>query len=274
MSEHLTVLRLAGKQTKIELKRHYKPLRAMSNLIAPILIYILIKMGLPEWIGGTASFQWILAAYLAAALSITGMITLSATIIGDQEDGTLLRAKTLPAGLPAHLIVKVIVLTVNSLLSVILILGATYLAGGDELLEVSARLLLLVPFIILAVGVTAPMGLIAGGLSKKITSVVYISLFGYLLVAISDVFLPPGMMPDWLVYIARVFPFYWLGYLSRYIMLDSNALADTLTSLEWTLGLGVLAAWLLVGVIFTPAAFRSLSRRQSGRRLEQSARTR
>lgn len=267
--QKLPAVKLAFGQTAIELKRHYTVFRVLSTLVAPVIIFILIKLGLPDWMGGPDLFRWVLAAYLAVALSITGLITLSAGIIGDQEDGTLLRAKTLPAGLPAHLISKVAFLTLNSLVSIILILTATYLASRGELLEISPRLFGLIPLIILAVAVTAPMGLIAGGISRKISNVIYITLFGYFLVAISGIFFSPDFMPAWLTYIARAFPIYWLGYLSRQIMLDPHFLVNQLTPLEWVLGSGVILGWLIFGLLYIPVAIRALSRRQSGRRLER-----
>lgn len=270
MIQKLPAVKLAIGQTTIELKRHYTIFRIISTLIAPIAIFILIKLGLPDWMGGKDLFRWILAAYLAVALSITGLITLSAGIIGDQEDGTLLRAKTLPAGLHAHLIAKVAFLTLNSLISIVLILISTYLASNGELLNISIRLFGLFPLIILAVSVTAPMGLIAGGISRKISAVIYITLFGYFLVAISGIFFSPDFMPLWLTYVARVFPIYWLGYLSRQILLEPHLLVDQLTAFEWSLGGGILLGWLIFGILYVPVAIRALSRRQSGRRLEKS----
>lgn len=250
-------------QSRMELRRHFTLVRAMFSLIGYALFLVIIKMGLIEWIGGIDIFQWIVTAYVGAAISIAGIITIAMTIIGDQEDGTLLRAKILPGGLIGHLSAKVIVLAITSLLSILLVLVVSHIGSGTWLITPSIWLFVTPLFVALAIAVTSPIGLIMGGIARKITDFIYVMIVGYVIIFISDVFIPSGLLPEWVTMIARIFPVYWLGYISRLLLLGSDSLLINLSASEWILGGFVLTIWLAIGILFLPKAMRKLSRRQS-----------
>lgn len=244
----------------------------LVGLFLPVvLVAVLLWLGLEKWIGGPALFGWIISSYLAVAVSITGILTLSSTIIAEQEDGTLLRAKTLPGGFGAHILARLTVLTAKSLVSAFLVIATVYIGTNGRVFELHAGLLLLIPFSVFAVAVTSPLGIIAGGFSKKLTGVLYISAATYALVAISHIFFPASFMPEWLTVIASIFPLLWLGYMARAIVVTDEAVLQMFgvpSPEQWIIGALVVTAWFVVGVLFSPRALRALSRRQSGRRLE------
>lgn len=270
ISRNALTTRLAIFQTLLEIKRHYTIARLIPVILGPLVILALLRMGLVDWAGGFAGFRWIVCAFLATGLALSSLITLATAIISDQEDGTLLRAMTLPAGFQAHLLAKVAFVTITSLVTYTLMILAAVVGAGGDVIVLSPKLLLLIPFIVLLVVVLAPLGLIAGGLSRKLTDVFYVMLVAYVLVAISDLVVPPGLMPDWITKISYVFPFYWLGHLCRMILLDDSMGIATPSGELWVFGVGVLVAWTVAGLILTPKVMAKLARRQSPSRLEKS----
>lgn len=256
-------------QARIELRRYFTPVRIFFALMGPMVVLILIRMGLINWVGGIDVFRWLVSAYVGAALSISGTVTLASTIIGDQEDGTLLRAKTLPGGMLGHISAKSIVVIATSLISIVLTIAAANLASGSWLIKPTVWLAVLPLVVVVAIATTAPIGLIMGGLARKVTDVFYVTIVCFAVIVISDVFVPPGLMPDWLTVIAKLFPVYWLGNLSRLSLLGADSPLVTLTTFDWVIGVFVMIAWLIAGVVFLPRALRKLSRRQSPSRLDK-----
>ncbi|MEW1980947.1 ABC transporter permease [Citricoccus sp. NPDC079358] len=272
LSSNITsIIKLTRTQCRIEFAREIRPMGLVGLLLPVVLVSVLLWLGLEDWLGGPELFGWIIASYLAVAVAITGILTLSSTIIAEQEDGTLLRAKTLPGGFAAHILARLTVLTTKSLVSALIVIATVFIGTSGRVFELHAGLLLLIPFSVLAVAVTSPLGIVAGGFSKKLTGVLYISAATYALVAISHIFFPASFMPSWLTVVAAVFPLLWLGYIARGIMVTDDAVLQmfgTPSPEQWMIGIAVLVIWFLVGVFFSPRALRALSRRQSGRRLE------
>lgn len=256
-------------QARIELKQYFTPIRMLFALMGPVVVLVLIRMGLINWVGGIDAFRWLVSAYVGTALTITGLVTIASTIIGDQEDGTLLRAKTLPGGMLGHLSAKVIALMVESLLSIILTLMAALIGAGEWLIKPTGWLLILPLVIVVAVAVTAPLGLIMGGLARKVSDVIYVSIIGFGIIAISDLLVPPGLMPGWVTSIAKAFPAYWLGYASRLSLLGPESAFVEMSAIEWAVGLLILVVWFCIGILILPKAMRKLSRRQSPSMLDK-----
>lgn len=262
-------LKVACYQAAMELKRYFTLVRLFFVLMGPAFVLILIRMGVIDWIGGMETFKWLVSAYVGTALSITGLVTLASTIIGDQEDGSLLRTKTIPGGMLGHIVAKVLVLSVTSLLSIVLVLAAAHIGAGAWLIEPTPWLALLPVVVLVSIAVTAPLGLVMGGLARKVTDVFYVTVVGFTLIAISDLLVPPGLMPGWITTIAKAFPVYWLGYLSRLSMLGPDSPLVSMSGGQWALGLGIMALWILIGFLALPKAMRKLSRRQSPSMLDK-----
>lgn len=255
--------RIGWHQAVLELRRKYTPLKILATFTGPVILFIAIRLGIINRIGGVGVFRWIACAYVGTALSINGLVTLSSTIIGDQEDGSLLRAKTIPSGFLAHIFAKVMILSTESAISITLMLATAQIAAKQWIMKPTLWMATLPLIMVLSIAVIAPLGLIAGGFSRKITDIIYICIIAYALIGISDLLVPPGFMPNWLTLIAKVFPFYWLGYLSRLSLLGPNSPLTLLPTLDWVLGCIILWSWLLIGLFLLPKAVRALSRRQS-----------
>ena len=101
---------------------------------------------------------------------------------------------------------------------------------------------------LLSIGSTVPLGAVVGSLVKSPLAVFPMSLVasGHLL--ISGIFFPIETMPEWLAGIAKAFPVYWLGLLSRGVLVPES---EAVVGWELAFALGLPAAW---------AVFRAASR--------------
>jgi ABC-2 type transport system permease protein len=100
---------------------------------------------------------------------------------------------------------------------------------------------------------------------SQISGAGYISLPVIGLIAISGTFYPITSMPQWVQWVAQVFPMYWLGLGMRSALLPASAVTVELgQSWRQLETLGVLVAWALPGVILAPIVLRRMARRESG----------
>lgn len=85
------------------------------------------------------------------------------------------------------------------------------------------------------------------------------------MVAISGIFYPITALPDWLQWIAQVFPAYWLGLGMRSALLPDGAVSVEIgESWRHLETVGVLGAWAVLGLVAAPIVLRRMARRESG----------
>jgi ABC-2 type transport system permease protein len=198
---------------------------------------------------------------LAMTAAFNGMTALAMTMTMDREDGTLLRLKATPHGVPGYLAGKVISRAGTTVVGLLVpMLAAALLFDG---LQVSWLTLLWV----LALGLVAllPLGAIMGSLANSTQGLSIVTLPIMVLMAISGLFYPITGFPDWLQSIAQVFPLYWLGLGLRSALLpDSVAVAEIGESWRHLETIGVLGAWAVIGLLLAPPVLRRMARRESG----------
>ncbi|GIF73987.1 ABC transporter permease [Asanoa siamensis] len=191
-----------------------------------------------------------------------GMISLSQQLTADREDGTLLRARATPHGMPAYLI-GTLLLVGGGLLAdlVIFLVPAALLVPG----LVTGGWPAVIGLLALAMVATLPLGIVLGAAfgSARGQSLLTLPILG--VVAISGIFYPLAALPGWLQAVAQVFPFYWLGLGMRAALLPDAAvvveIGDSGRHLET---LGVLGAWAVAGLLLAPPVLRRMARRESG----------
>jgi ABC-2 type transport system permease protein len=85
------------------------------------------------------------------------------------------------------------------------------------------------------------------------------------LMGVSGVFYPISAFPEWLQWLAQVFPLYWLGLGLRSAMLPET-LAATEVGESWRHleTIGVLGLWAIAGLLLAPVVLRRMARRESG----------
>jgi ABC-2 type transport system permease protein len=198
-----------------------------------------------------------------------GTLGVSAQLISDREDGTLLRAKATPHGMTAYVIGRISVMSVTNLIGVVCTLvlglvafpGVTLTVGGVATLAWVA---------LLGLFATIPLGITIGSVlpDPRFIGLVMLPIGG--LTAISGIFNPITHLAGWLQAIAQVFPMYWLGLGMRAALLPSH-LASVELDGSWRLPYVflVLALWSVLGLAAAPPLLRRMARRESGSRLAE-----
>jgi len=198
---------------------------------------------------------------LGMSLVFTGLMGLAMALTMDREDGTLLRAKATPNGMLGYLIGKVTSragLTISVLVGVLI--PAAFLFDGLRLGSASAWAAL-IGVLVLGLLATLPIGAVLGAVFTNAQSLGFITMLIMGLAGISGVFYPITALPEWLQWIAQVFPVYWLGLGMRWALLpDALSVAEIGGSWRHLETLGVLGAWFVVA----PVVLRRMARRESG----------
>ncbi|PSK99482.1 ABC-2 type transport system permease protein [Murinocardiopsis flavida] len=207
----------------------------------------------------------VLPSVLGMTVMFAGLMTVAQLLIVEREDGTLLRAKAVPNGMQGYLVGKIVTVSGMTVVSMLIILvPGLFMFDGLALGSVGAWATLAWVMVV-GLAATMPLGAIIGSLfsSPRQIGLVMFPMMG--LIGISGIFYPIGDMPDWLQWIAQVFPMYWLGLGMRSAMLP-EALAAVEIGASWRHleTLGVLGVWAVVGVIVAPMVLRRMARRESG----------
>ncbi|MDP4505616.1 ABC transporter permease [Nonomuraea turcica] len=193
-----------------------------------------------------------------------GMISMSQQLTADREDGTLLRAKATPHGMPAYLIGKVISVSGGLLadLMIFLVPGVLIVEGlavGPGSWPTLAWVL------VLGLVATLPIGAVLGSAfaSARAQGLLQLPFLG--VIGISGIFYPITALPEWLQWIAQIFPVYWMGLGMRSALLpDSAAAIEIGESWRHLETAGVLGAWAVLGLLVAPVVLRRMARGESG----------
>ena len=212
---------------------------------------------------GTMMFPGVLGMFVAF-----GMLLVVQFLAADREDGTLLRAKATPGGVPSYLVAKLVTVSLSVVvyLLVVAVPGSLLVQGLD-----GARpqaWLTLVWVLVLGMTATQLLGASLGSMVSSPRAVGYIALVVMALTAVSGIFYPLSAMPAWLQWLGQVSPIYWLGLGTRSALLPDAAAANEIAG-SWRAWetVGVLSAWTLLGLAVAPILLRRMARRESGSRV-------
>ncbi|KOX28818.1 ABC transporter [Saccharothrix sp. NRRL B-16348] len=193
------------------------------------------------------------------------MVTMSQLLTADREDGTLLRAKATPNGMLGYLVGKLVSVAGGLVidLSIFLIPGV-FLVSGLVTGSLDAWLTLAW---VLALGMLAalPIGAVLGSVFATARGQGLLMLPILAMIGISGVFYPVTALPEWVQWVAQVFPVYWLGLGMRSALLPDAAVAVEIgESWRHLETVGVLTAWAVLGLVLAPVVLRRMARRESG----------
>ena len=266
----VSVIRLGLGRGGIELRNTftYLPDLLVSLFVPLIQILVLLLMRGHHVPGTTFSLGSLtLPSLIGVSFAFGGMIGVSALLMTDREDGTLLRAKATPSGMSAYVLGKITVSSATTLIGLVITLilglaafpGVSLTAGGFATLVWVAALGLLA---------TIPLGITLGSLipNPRFFALVMLPFGG--LVALSGIFYPITHLAGWLQGIGQVFPMYWLGLGMRAALLPSG-LASVEIDGSWRLPYVflALALWAVLGLAAAPPVLRRMARRESGSRV-------
>jgi ABC-2 type transport system permease protein len=233
--------------------------------------------------GGTLAYLWFnrngevegtgisLVAYslpsiLAALLAFGVVIGPAFALAMEREDGTLLRHKALPHGMPGYVTGQLVYHSLGLLPMLLVILVPSFLLFDGAMERGAGGWLTVAWVVVLGLLATLPLGMILGSV---VPSTQKVSTWGMLpimvLTAISGIFFPIQLLWSWVQAVAQVFPIYWIGLGMRSAFLPDAAAAIELGD-SWRTGptVLVLAAWAVFGLLVTPRVLRRMARRQSG----------
>lgn len=206
-----------------------------------------------------------LPSLLGMNLVFGGLAGVAGQLITEREDGTLLRAKSIPGGMTSYLLGTVVSssLFISFGVALILIPGVLLFDGVSFTSPMSWLLLVLVT--VFGLAASMPIGAVLGSLfnNPRLMGLIMFPIMG--LTAISGIFYPITALPGWVQGIAQAFPMYWTGLGMRSALLpDSMAAVEIGGSWRHLETFGVLGAWAIAGVLAAPVLLRRMARRESG----------
>lgn len=207
---------------------------------------------------------------LAGLIAFGVVVGPAYTIAMQREDGTLLRLKAVPNGLPGYVVSQILTPTLGAFVQLPMILIPALFLFDGLMSNGPAGWAGLIGFTALGLLAMLPIGIIIGALVPNMQKV---STWGMLpimvLAAISGVFYPIQALWGWVQVVAQVFPMYWVGLGLRSVFLPDGAATLEVTGSWRTLEtLLVLGGWAAVSIALLPMVLGRMARRTSGSQVE------
>lgn len=273
MNPALLVVRLGLSRGWIDFRNSVTTLRDVG--IGPVMGCVslsILLLNRNEMVEGTSLSAATLAmpGMLGVMVVAGGMLGAAYALAAEREDGTLLRAKALPHGIAGYFTARVLSVSLDTVLGMLIILVPGLFLFEGLAAGGAARWLTLLWVLLLGLAATLPWGAVIGSLlrtPRAVSSLGFIPLIGF--ITISGIFAPLQQLWGWLQWVAQVFPVYWLGLGMRSAFLPDSAVAMEIGQSWRTLEtVGALSAWAVVGILLAPAVLRRMARRESGGHLE------
>ncbi|ANJ26450.1 ABC transporter permease [Agromyces aureus] len=253
---------------RIELRQAFSGVELIGQLLWPVVTLVAIFLVRDVPLGGGYTLDTFILPSALGMFVALGMLLVVQQLAADREDGSLLRAKITPNGIPAYLVGKFLQIsaTILAYLAIVLLPGLCFVDGLA--LGRPGSWLTFAWIVLLGLLATQGIGAVLGSLVSSSRGAGYLSLPVLGLIAISGVFAPITALPAWLAWIAQVFPVYWLGLGMRSALLPDSAavveLGGTWRPVETAV---VLGAWAIVGLVLAPVVLRRMTRKESGSRV-------
>jgi ABC-2 type transport system permease protein len=248
----------------------------VGMLFIPMVLLVVAVLRRGSDIGGT-SFSLgstTLAGLLGMTLAFNGLQAVAFNLLMEREDGTLLRAKAAPNGMIAYLISKIVHSSAMSLITMALLLVPGVLLFDGVSLDSIGSWFTLLWVLVLGLLATMPIGAVLGSVltSPRNIGVVMFPLLA--LFGISGIFFPMAEAPEWLQWVAQVFPVYWLGLGMRAALLpDEFATVEIGNSWRYPETFAVLGVWAVIGLVLAPMVLRRMARKESGSAIAERRKT-
>ncbi|WAU83090.1 ABC transporter permease [Streptomyces sp. Qhu-G9] len=255
----------------IELRHLLRNGKEMSGHLTNVVVGLLIAAYAGDNVPGTLTpmAHPVLAGFAAYLLFQIGLINLPQMLVTEREEGTLLRLRATPGGIPAYLVAKCLLVVVVAVTTLALLLAAAALlvdgplphGPGDWL-----TLLWVTTFGLLAV---VPLGAAIGAIlpnPREALALIMLPTMGLLFT--SGTVFPLTSLPVPVQHVAAVFPLKWMAQGLRSALLpDTARAAEAAGSWELPMVALVLAAWAALGFLLAVPLLRRAARRESGSRL-------
>jgi ABC-2 type transport system permease protein len=268
MNPTTAAIRAGWTRGLIELRQSYtNGADLFGHLFWPTVLLVVVYLTRHTTVesGGLVLGALVLPSVLGMNIALNGLLTMSQLLTVEREDGTLLRAKATPNGMLGYLVGKIVTVAGGLVIDLAIVLvPGMFIINGLEYGRRSSWLTL-AWVVVLGLVATLPLGAIFGSLisSSRSLGLIMLPIMG--MIAISGIFYPITAMPQWLQWVAQVFPIYWLGLGVRSALLpDSAAVVELGESWRHLETVAVLGAWAVLGLVVAPVVLRRMARRESG----------
>jgi ABC-2 type transport system permease protein len=209
--------------------------------------------------------------------SIFGALVVFGSVVGPayalamaREDGTLLRYKIVPHGMPAYFTSQLVLQFLGWTPALVVIIGPSLLLFDDVMAGGAGGWLMVAWVLALGLCASISIGMVIGAVVPSMQKVGTWGLLPVLILGgISGIFFPLQQLWGWVQVVAQAFPMYWVGLGMRSAFLPDSAatleIGDSWRTPETVI---VLAAWAIAGAIVTPIVLRRMARRQSASQIE------
>lgn len=268
-----TTIGAALRQARIDLRTNLLTGAAVSYLISPITVIIVMRLAKNSPIreSSITIAENFLPAMLAFGLIMGCLIGVASELTTEREDGTMVRMKAVPHGLHGYLVGKTLTQLILNFATTALTLIPAIIFFPSLAPSSAARWLLLFAIFILGVAALMPLGALVGARLGNMAHLTIVMFGAFALAGISGLFYPLAASPGWMQAIGQVFPLYWLGLGFRQALLPAEAamleIGGSWRTIEMFAALGV---WTLLGLLVAPRALRRMIRGVSGSKIAEA----
>lgn len=250
---------VAGLALKNLRKMWRTPIVIIMAVAYPVGMYVMFAIVFNEpYPDGLTYAAVSLPSMVVLGLMSNCLFNLSVDVTNEREEGFLKRLAVLPCPAWAFLASKILSAAIITTLCTVVLMSTGVLALGVRLPSSPASWGLILLVCVLTVAYCAAIGIALGRTlrTSQVTLGVVLPIF-IIIPFLSGLFLPMTMLPGWLVNAVSVLPVRWSAQLLR-----QGFLPDALKTHEpggtWSTGLGlaVLAAWVVLGVVWAVIASR------------------
>ncbi|WP_127794172.1 ABC transporter permease [Agromyces sp. LHK192] len=237
----------------------------------------LISIGVVVWFNRSAEIMpgvpvvsFVVPSILTIQLLFIACYGLATVIVTEREDGTLIRARSLPGGVRVYAVGVITKTLWELVVTVGLGLVITWAIVGSSLgLDVGGVAIVLGMLVLGTIALTT-FGLVLGVVFRNPRAV---GGWGIIVVGalawISGLIQPLASMAGWLQVIGQISPLYWIGVAFRSAFVPEAAQAVELGG-DWRVAVAfaVVAAWAIAGALLAPRLLRRAARRETGSAIE------
>lgn len=264
---HALLGRVIVSRTSLELKTFFRE----RDAVVFSFLFPMIMLGLFAVVFGGADAQivtehgaavsfahFFLPGMIAAGVMLVSFQTLALQIAAEREDRTLKRLRGTPLPPVAYFFGKVGMVLITGIAQTALLLAAGALIFDIPLPNDVGRWLTFAWIFIIGTAAGTVLGITYSSVPKSSRSASAVVIGPVLVLQfISGVFFVYAELPAWLQHVASVFPLKWLAQGMRSVFLpDTFEAFEPSGSWQHPLILGILVAWMVVGLVLCVRTFR------------------
>lgn len=237
-----------------------------------VLVYMFWNRNTDMGDSGLTFPQYALPSMLAGLIVFGLVMGPAYELTLEREDGTLLRAKTMPRGLLSYTVGQIVYNSLGLVPMLAIILIPSFILFEGVAPAEASGWLRIAGFIVLGLVALLPLGIILGAVVPNAQKVGTWGMMPVVILSItSGALFPIQQLWGWLQGVAQVFPVYWLGLGLRSGFLPEGAAAWELHE-SWLTGVSVvvLLAWAALGLIVAPRVLSRMAKRQSGSAMQEA----